>query len=306
MHFIKTFFFITIYLLLSTTNVSAQNITDKAGRTIQIDKPYSRIITLYGAHTENLFSLGLDTEIIGVSKNDDFPEQVQSKARFHYREDPEKFIAANPDLVLIRPMIDRAYPDLIAKLNMAGITVVSLQPTSIDETFSYWRTLGQLTGRIKEAESMVTHFNQELEAIKTIVQEIPQESRKKVYFESIHRKMKTFTASSMAMFSLTSAGGINIATDAKTVRSTNIAAYSKERILAKADKIDIFLAQQGKMNKVTTKTIYQEPGFQVIKAVQNKEVYLVEEPLVSRPTLRLLTGINKIGSILYPDKFTDL
>ncbi len=39
-------------------------IVDQAGRILTIDKPFKRIISLYGAHTENLFNLGLDNEII--------------------------------------------------------------------------------------------------------------------------------------------------------------------------------------------------------------------------------------------------
>ncbi len=68
--------------------------------------------------------------------------QSLGKPRFSYREDPEKFLAVHPDLVLVRPMIERSYPQFINKLKQAGITVISLQPNSIDEMFGYWQDLG--------------------------------------------------------------------------------------------------------------------------------------------------------------------
>jgi iron complex transport system substrate-binding protein len=91
-----------------------------------------------------------------------------------------------------------------------------------------------------------------------------------------------------------------VAKDAVQVRKTNIAAYGKERILAKADHIDVFLAQQGRMNPATVEMITKEPGFQVIKAIKNNQVFLVDEKLVSRPTLGLLEGIKIVYNILYP------
>ena len=37
--------------------VDGQTVVDQAGRRIAVKKPFSRIISLYGAHTENLFAL---------------------------------------------------------------------------------------------------------------------------------------------------------------------------------------------------------------------------------------------------------
>ncbi len=294
---------LVILALLSAANTMAATIIDANGQSIIITKPFKRIISLYGAHTENLFSLGLDAEIIGVTGSDDFPTIAKAKKKFSYREDAEKFIAARPDLVLVRPMIVRAYPHLLSKLRQAGITVVSLQPTNIDATFLYWRQLGKLTGRELRAEEMVRTFQQGIEDIEKKVAAIPPSKRQRVYFEAIHRKMKTFAPTSMTIFALTTAGGINIAADADQVRNTNIAAYGKERIMSHAHEIDVFLAQKGVMNKIDRQRIMAEPGFSAIKAVQQGQVYLVDEKLVSRPTLRLLTGIRGIGRILYPELF---
>ena len=115
--------------------------------------------------------------------------------------------------------------------------------------------------------------------------------------------MKTFSPKAIAAFVLETAGGINAAWDAKPVRMTNIAAYGKERILAKSDEIDVFIAQNGTMNRPTISMIKNEPGFSSIKAIKNNEVFIIDEMIVSRPTIRLLQGMQKIGKILYPDVF---
>jgi iron complex transport system substrate-binding protein len=278
-------------------------VIDQAGRRILIQKPFERVISLYGAHTENLFALGLDQEIIGVSTHEDFPPAALGKPVFSYRDDPEKFLAARPDLVLIRPMIDRGHPQFVTMLENAGITIVSLQPASVDEIFVYWEIIGRLTGKHKEARGLIAGFKRSVAEFEALTGSRSGARRKRVYFEAIHSKMKTFTPDSMAIFALESAGGINVAADAAPVRNTNIAYYGKERILSRASQIDVYLAQFGSMNRPTVSMITAEPGFQVIKAVQRGQVYIVDERIVSRPTMRLLEGIYRIGQILYPEYF---
>jgi iron complex transport system substrate-binding protein len=128
--------------------------------------------------------------------------------------------------------------------------------------------------------------------------------RKRVYFEAIHSKMKTFAPDAMAIFALETAGGINIASDAVAVRGTNIAYYGKERILAKGARIDVYLAQWGTMNRPTVAMIKNEPGYDIIKAVRLNQINIIDEQIVSRPTLRLLDGIHTIGTMLYPHMFS--
>ena len=278
-------------------------VVDQAGRTLIVDRPFGRIISLYGAHTENLFNLGLDGEIIGVSRHETYPPQALKKSVFSYREDPEKFLAARPDLVIIRPMIDRGYPQFVSRLEKNGITVISLQPQNVADMFIYWQILGLLSGKRQQAIKMVSQFEAAVSDFKMLTD--AKTIRKRVYFEAIHSKMKTFTPDSMAVFALETAGGINVASDAKAVRNTNIAYYGKERILSHGREIDVYLAQSGVMNQPSLELILNEPGYKTIKAVADGEIYLIDEQIVSRPTMRLLDGIYNIGKILYPVDFSD-
>jgi len=266
-------------------------------------KPPARIISLYPAHTENLFSLGLSKEIVGVSRSETYPPAVFEKEVYSPFDSIERFISAQPDLILIRPMLERAHFQLFSTLRSAGIKVVSLQPRTVPEMYEYWLKLGELTGRKKRAQEMIDKFKEELKKIEKIVSRIPLSKRKRVFFESIHKKFKTFSPRSITMFVLNSAGGINIARDAIPTRNTNIADYGKEKILSHADDIDVYISQSGHMNHVTREDILYEPGFQAIKAVREGRVYIVPEELVSRPTLRLIKGIYLIGHILYPEYF---
>ena len=287
-----------LLLLVTTLAAAAVTVTDSDKRVLVVTQPFQRIISLYPAHTANLLELGLKKEIIACGPSDTL---LPDLPHVQFQDDPERLLALKPDLVLIRPMVSRSYPNLVRTLEKNNVRVVSLQPTDATELFTYWEDLGKLTGREPQAKAMIATFGKRLAALAAPFQQIPREKRKRVYFEAIHKQMKTFAPSSMAMFVLESAGGINVATDAERMRETNIAAYGKERILAKADQIELYLAQNGRMNPVSVDDIIKEPGFSVIKAVRDRQVFLVEEEMVSRPTLALIEGIAFVRSLLYPD-----
>ncbi|PIE73812.1 MAG: peptide ABC transporter substrate-binding protein [Deltaproteobacteria bacterium] len=277
-----------------------QTIREAGDRTVSVGKAYQRIISLYPAHTENLCSMGAARQLVGISRTDSFPEKIVELPRFSARDDAEKFIAHHPDLVLVRPMIERAYPELLKKLKKSGITVISLQPGSAEQMFDYWLALGILSGHQQQAQAMVAEFTQKSDLYRQKLEQRPLNTRPMVYFSAIHKKMKTFAEGSMALFVLELAGGRNVAGDATRVRSTNIAYFGKEKLLSRGEQIDIFLSQHGRMNPASREIIASEPGFKAIRAVREQKIYLVEEAIVSRPTMRLLQGIATLENILYP------
>lgn len=282
--------------------VSVGHATDfQMDEAVRGNAPYGRIISLYGAHTENLLAMGAADQLIGIDGQSAHLPGATGKKVFSYHDDPERFLAARPDLVLIRPMIDRGYPRLVQRLKQSGIQVVSLQPTTVEQLAEYWELLGRLSGREAQADGMHRAFEAAVGDFERLSAQVGK--RKRVYFEAIHRKMKTFTPQAMAVFALETAGGINVASDAPVRENNNISVYGKERLLSHAAGIDVFLSQQGAMNQISVAAIMAEPGFGAIKAVKAGQVFLVDETIVSRPTLGLLKGIYRIGCLLYPDVY---
>ena len=260
--------------------------------------PFQRIVSLWPAHTANLVELGLDREILAVAADDPLPGK---RPRIACDGDPARVIALKPDLVLIRPQISRDCPALVRALEQRNIRVLSLQPAKASQLFAYWEALGKLTGREREARTMIETFSRKLATITADVRQIPKEKRKRVYFEAAHRPLHTFAPASLAMFVLESAGGVNVAADAERVRETPLAAYGRERLLAKADQIDLYLAQSGRTNPVSVDDILREPGFKAIPAVRKRQIFLVDEELIAQPTMALIQTIGFVKSLLYPD-----
>lgn len=285
---------------------AAIEITDAEGKTIKMEKAAEKIISLYSAHTENLFSLGLDREIIGVGTSDVYPPAVKQKKVYDYKADPENIIAVKPDLVLIRPFIRKSVPDFVKALEEAGINVVSLYPEKFDEFEDYIRKLGVLTGKTEKAEELLNKFKEDMDEIHSVTKD--KNPKVRVYFESTEKEYRTVTKDSMAARVIEIAGGVNIADDAVPVSETSsIASYGLEKIIEKGDKIDVYVSQSGAMNAGgNPHSISIRPGFSAIKAVKENRIYNIDEKLVSSPTFRYAKGIMELARMLYPEIFDDL
>lgn len=280
--------------------------TDDSGYRIRLEQPADTIISLYSAHTENLFALGLDREIIGVGKSDIYPYAALSKEVYDYRSDPEKVIAARPDVVLIRPFIERHSPDFVKSLRRTGITVVSLYPDNFNEFDDYINRLALMTGKTTVAKRKLEAFHQALEDLGKRVETI--EDKVGVYFESSDREYKTVTNASMPAYAIRLAGGINVADDAVPVEEgSSIAVYGVENILEKAKDIDVYVTQRGVMGAGgNTHSISIRPGFKVVEAVKNDRVCEINQKIISSPTFRFVKGVEALQRAFYPDLFDQI
>ena len=276
---------------------------DDDGKEIIVDNPYERIIVLYSAHVENLYYIGAGDKIIGAHNTAIYPPEAALLPQYDYNGDPENIIAANPDCVLLRPTIARRVPELVEALEKAGIPVISLYPDTLDDFDNYIINLGILTGMEETAEEKLEEFHIKLNAIKELTSSIPESERQSVFFESMETELRTTTPKSMAGLAMTMAGGNNIASDATAMsEGGTIAAFGDERILEKANEIDVYISQRGAMNAGgNVHSISIRPGFDTIKAVQDERIFIINEKLISSPTLRYYKGVEEIARFLYPD-----
>lgn len=279
---------------------------DDDGNDIRLSAPAKKVISLYSAHTETLYFLGAGDLLLGAHDTSVFPPDAAFLPRFDYAGDPEKIIAAEPDLVLIRPFITRKAPDTVAALKKAGIPVVSLYAESLGEFDEYVTKLALLVGKEKEAAERLTVFHASLDAIRQKTATV--DKKVGVFFESTENELRTVTEDSMAGMGMTTAGGVNVAVGAEPVsKGSSIAAWGAEKILEKADAIDVYVSQRGAMNAGGNEhSISIRPGFSAIKAVQDKRILLINEKIISSPSFRYPVGVMELARFFYPELMDDL
>ncbi|HKK95675.1 MAG TPA: ABC transporter substrate-binding protein [Anaerovoracaceae bacterium] len=288
-------------------NEAAINFVDDEGNEINLDSPCERVISLYSAHTENLFTLGAGDKLIGNYKTGIYPAEAASLDMYSYRSDPEKVIAADPDCIIIRPFISRKVPEFVDALKNAGITVVSLYPESREDFDEYIRRLAMVVGAKEEAEVQLKLLESRMDEISEITSRIPENEKKGIFFESTEVNLRTVTPDSMAGKAIETAGGTNIAKDAEAIKSgSSIAIFGEEAIMEEADNIDVYVTQRGAMNcGGSLQSISERSGFDAVKAIKEGKVYTINEKIISSPTFRQYKGARELARYLYPELIDD-
>ena len=279
------------------SDTPAVHFIDDMGEEFILEEYPEKVISMYSVHTENIYSLGAQDKLIGVSTSVKYPEEATRLPQYSYRDDPEPVIAADPDVVIIRTMIARRYGDYVKALKDAGIPVVTLYCSEFSTFDHYIERLAQIMGAEEASKDLLANFHSEIERIQ---REVKAYDPKNVYFESIGDKFKTATPNSFAGKALEILGTNNIASDVVYDGTTTVVEYGQEPLLSKGEQIDFYIAQEGVMNRgVTVESIIKRPGYDAIKAVQTADVYVIEGKRISGATLRYLEGLKELAEVIY-------
>ena len=130
-------------------------VTGADDQEVEIDAEPKRIVTLTPSNTEIAYELGLGEEIVGVSDNDTYPEDVKTKEKIGGMEfNVEKIISLKPDLVLAHDSAGAAAETGIQQLRDAGIDVLVINnAATIDEMYKSFELIGEATGTTAESHT---------------------------------------------------------------------------------------------------------------------------------------------------------
>ena len=272
-----------------TRSVPAGTVPSQAG-TAPV-KP--RYISLAPATTEILFALGLDEEIVGVSSFCNYPLKAKTKEKVGTFSQPnvEKIISLKPDIIFCTGLEQTPVVNALRQLNLK---VYVSDPSNIKELLNSIRDIGRLTGREKEADTLINKMEQVLGQVNVKVKLIPPEKRLKVFIEIWHDPLMTVGKKSFVDEVLTLAGGINIAAD--TLQPYLY--FSPEQVIKRNPDciIQTYMSENEPL-----KTIEKRLGWKEISAVKHGRVYNDINPdILLRPGPRIVEGLQELHKKLYP------
>lgn len=273
---------------------------DGANRTVTIEKEPERIVSLIPSNTEIAFALGLGDKIVGVSDHDDYPEEVANIEKIGGLElNLEKIVSLEPDLVLANIYHKTGVVDVVSKLEQAGITVLVINDsTSFDEAYDTILMIGKATGRISEAENLIANMKARYTAIQEKATAIKEEERKKVWVElTAPPDLYTTGKGTFIHEMLETIGAINIAEDQE-----GWIAFTEEQIVALNP--DVILINYTYLENAVEEALKRE-GWGSIPAIMQKQVYMLDEDIVSRPGPRLVDGLELIAKLVYPEIYNE-
>lgn len=280
-------FLMTLLFIITSYLSSSYEVIDASGDSKIYNKAFKRIISLYPAHTEVLMDIGARGNLVGATREEGL-DLGTDIVEFKLGDSIEKFLSLDPDLVVIRPMVENKYRNTMEVLRSQGVEVVSLHPKTSFEMKRYWLALGMLSGNLPEANQYLASFERELN-------ELGRGSEKtKIFFEARNnRGIHTNSDRSIASYVLESAGVENILQRSSS-RGSSLIKIREEKLLLKGEEIEVYIAQSGRMNNRSIEDIRKTNGFLLIKAVREGNILLVDERLMSRPTAKILEAIRLI------------
>lgn len=283
---------ILIFIILASTVLGkTYEVTDVYGEVHRLDRSYSRIISLYPSHTEVMVGIGAGDALVGTTMNEDLKSlKSQGITEFKLGDSVEKFIGLKPDLVLVRPMVENKYRNLIAILKSRGVEIISLHPKTGYELEEYWLALGRLSGNEEGARKYIEEYRERLARLR----EQGERRRVKAFFEARYsRGLYTNAENSIASYVLEVAGVENILEE-RSERGSTIVPIKHEELLSRGGEIELYIAQRGVMNRRSLRDIEASSGYKLIRGVREGRILLVDEKTMSRPTSKILDAVEEI------------
>ena len=150
-------------------------IVDAAGRTIPLDEPASRIVSLVPSATQTLRALGASDRLVGRTDYDQdaWASELPSVGG-GLEPNLEAIVTLRPDLVVrFAGSQDRRTPQ---RLDDLGIQHMAVRPDGIADVLETIRMLGLATGRVAEADSLAAMIRSDLARLEARVAPLPRKS----------------------------------------------------------------------------------------------------------------------------------
>jgi iron complex transport system substrate-binding protein len=276
-----------IILGIEVRHLLAAQIQDDRGRSVSLEQPPRRLISLYGGLTEILVALGAGSQVVARTQGDDCLKDLPTVGT-HLQPNVEMILALKPDLVL-QGGVPKGMPAL-KKLEAEGVPVAMFAPHDFPGLLSLIQRLGALTGKEEAAAAL----NRGLEdRLKQVAERLKGRKPIQVFFEVRYLNLLAAGRGSMVNDIITRAGGVNIVENPQ-----RLAPFGLEALL-QADP-EIYIIQQGPMNK-SPEDIYSRSYFQELRAVKGRRVLVVDESLFSRPGPRSSEAVEQLARFLHPE-----
>lgn len=282
-------------------------ITDHLGREVILERKAESLVSGYYITTSMLIALGLKDKVVGIEAKAD-TRPIYSLAAPEFLDLPnvgtakefnlEGTISLEPDLVILPLRLKEA----VESLEKLGINVIAVNPEDMDLLKESLRMIGQATGTLDRAESLIAYYDEKIEEIEKLV---ASKDRKRIYFGGNSDFLSTATSKMYQNYMIETAGGENVASDIDDTYWANI---SYEQLIAYNP--DIIIIAPGA--NYTKDDVLRDSRLAGINAIKENQVYVMPGDFEQwdSPVPSSILGTMWLTSLLheeaYPyDKFVD-
>ncbi|SOC20964.1 iron complex transport system substrate-binding protein [Ureibacillus xyleni] len=276
-----------------TPNEATYTVEDDRGVEVTFEAIPQSVISLQPSNTEILFELGVGDKLIGATEYDTYPEEAKKIERVSdtITVNNERVIELNPDVVFAFTMGDETQ---VEQLESAGIKVFVIKSAaSIEDVYGDIKQIAEVMGVEKEGQKVVANIQSQITSVQEKIASL--EKQKKVYFEiSPAPDIWSVGSGTFQQELIYSAGVENLYIDQQgwfAVSEEDLLQRNPEAIITTVNSEDPIAE------------MLSRPGWGVLTAVQNKEVYHLNADILDRPGPRIGEAVELIATSIYPDLF---
>jgi len=297
-----------------------------------------RIVSLLPSATEIVCAIGLGDSLVGITHECDYPPEIAGvpiltrsvhdltaassrdihrlvTASVHggsslYALDEEALAAAKPDLILTQELCKvcavsyREVNEAVRSID-ADITVVSLEPTSIEGILNTITTIGAMTETEDNAIDLVESLRERLGAVEEKVQARREAGGRSPRVVGLEWLDPPFASGHWVPEQIRRAGGWELlgADGEQSVQTTWDAVSEVDPEMLLLMPCGFHLAETLAAWERTRKP----PGYEDLAAVRHGRVFALDgSAYFSRPGPRVIDGIELLAEIFDPDAFVEI
>ena len=296
-----------------------------------------RIVSLLPSATEIVFALGLGDELVGVTHECDFPPEVAAIPQVTrstndlagrssreidrlvgdavhggsslYALDEDALAAADPDLILTQELcavcaVSYREVNDVARAIDADITVVSLEPTSVEGVLNSISTVGAMTDAEDAAVDVVGELRERLRKLETRLARRRERGQPPVRVVGLEWLDPPFALGHWVPEQVRRAGGWDL-----LGREGEASARTTWDAVREVDPEMLVLMPCGFHLAETVTEWERTPrptGWAELEAIRRGQVFAVDgSAYFSRPGPRVIDGIGLLAEIFDPDGFVE-
>lgn len=263
--------------------VAAVSVVDDTGRSVQLERPAQRIISLAPHITEMLYDAGAGERVVAAVSYSDHPPAARELPRVgsYNRFDIERILAHDPDLVV---GWQSGNPDeSLERLRQLGLPLYITEPRSLESIASNLERLGRLAGTAETAAAAAQRFRQRYDRLR---ERYSGREPLTVFYEIWSDPLMTVNGEHLISAVVRACGGRNVFADLPTIAPR----ISVEAVLQRNPEVIIASG----MDDERPEWLDDWKRWSDLAAVERGNLFFIDPDLLQRHTVRVLDGMERM------------
>jgi ABC-type Fe3+-hydroxamate transport system substrate-binding protein/adenosylcobinamide amidohydrolase len=283
-----------LLLIILPANAFSFQFVDDGGKTIEIIKPPTRVVSLVPSITEILHKIGAGTRVKAITYHDVYPVENAGKQIVggYFAPSLDVIAAEKPDIIFISDL----HKGVKEHFKNSDCQLVELETKSIRDSQEKILLLGKIFKKEKQAQTLVQAINHQLQTIAQKVERVPPEKRQRVIRLMGRDTVMTPGDESFQNEMIRAAGGI----PPQLGRNGAVTPITREEWI----KFNPQVIYGCGGDRKTAEAFFNRPGWKDVDAVKNGRIFYFPCELTCRAATNTGRFVSWLSARIYSNLFS--